>query len=656
MKWSAAALLAVAAIARAGGPDNHIPLDLLFGNPERQAPTISPDGNRIAYLAPQGEQIHIWVRAVSAENADVDAADAQIITEDIDGNIIQYFWALSGESILVQVAESAGVWQVYSITIADRTKTKLLPESAQRGSLAGISPDQPHHVLLGAFEEGAPVPKMYRVDVRSGDAELAAANEEGFSNFLGDQRLRVRVGMKTTDRGGWDVYTRDDEASPWRKLIEWANVDVLTSAPIMFSADGTSLYCLSSQGANTTELRSIDLSTGKERTLVKDRRADVVNVLAQPTEHTIQAVKYERLRGDWFVIDPDIKLDFRYLRRLQRGDFDVVSRDHADEKWIVRYESDVAPVRYYLYDRPSRSAKLLFDSIPELAKYRLAKIEPFRFRARDGLQIGGYITIPCDHPPGPLPTVVYVHGGPWIRDSWGYSATAQWLANRGYVVLQVNFRGSKGQGKDFINAGNLEWGGKMQTDLEDAVWWAVEKRITDPTHVGIMGGGYGGYAALMGMCSKSKVFRCAAALAAPTDLLHLLTNPPQDLRRFGPILYDRIGHPEKNEDLLVRRSPITCASEITGPVLIGHSAGDQTTPIENVRAYVETAKTSGEPVDFLEFAEDHPGFGASQRLEFFKRAEEFFVEHLGSADARRPPAPPAPAHPAARPPEPPMQN
>lgn len=644
----AATILVFASIARAGGQENHIPLELLFGNPERQAPTVSPDGSSIAYLAPQKDRMHIWVRGIASGEPEESTTDPRTITEGIDGNIIQYVWAPSGESILVQVAESALVWQIYAIALEDGSKTKLLPESAQRGSLAGISDNAPHHALLGAFEEGGTVPKIYRVDLRTGKPELAAPNEEGFSEFLGDQNLRVRLGMKTTATGGWEVYTRDDEETPWRKLLDWPSVDVLTSGPIRFSPDGQTLYFLSSAGANTAELRSIDVKTSKERTIVKDPRADIVNVLADPTNQSIQAVKYERLRGDWFVIDPDIKIDFRYLRRLQRGDFNVISRDHADKKWIVQYESDVAPVRYYLYDRPSRSAKLLFDSRPELAKYRLAKIEPFRFRARDGLQIGGYITIPCDHPPEPLPTVVYVHGGPWIRDSWGYSATAQWLANRGYVVLQVNFRGSKGQGKDFINAGNLEWGGKMQTDLEDAVRWAVEKRITDPSRVGIMGGGYGGYAALMGMCSNANLFRCAVAISAPTDLLYLLTNPPQDLRRFGPILYDRIGHPEKNQELLVQRSPISCASEITGPVLIGHSAGDQTTPIENVRAYVAGAKRSGEPVEFIEFPEDRPGLGASQRLEFFKRAEAFFAEHLGGDPSNRPPAPEAP--PAPKPP------
>ena len=295
-----------------------------------------------------------------------------------------------------------------------------------------------------------------------------------------------------------------------------------------FIPDNKGLWIISSVGANTSRLMEFDVASGKGKVIAQDPNYDVYTVQLHPTRYTLEAVAIDREHPDWTLIDQHLKEDYRILEKTYEGVFYVVSRDLADTKWIVAYDTDNRPTCYYLYDRTTHQADLLFfDGSPDMLKHTFSHCQPISFTARDGLVIHGYLTLPVGVEPKKLPMILRVHGGPWSRYGWGFDCYSQWLANRGYAVLQVNFRGSTGYGKSFHNAGDREWGGKMHDDLIDGKRWAVEQGYADPKRVAIMGHSYGGYAALVALTSTPDEFVCGVDEMGPANLITLLQSTPE---------------------------------------------------------------------------------------------------------------------------------
>jgi dipeptidyl aminopeptidase/acylaminoacyl peptidase len=398
-----------------------------------------------------------------------------------------------------------------------------------------------------------------------------------------------------------------------------------------FTPDKRGIWIVSSVGANASRLMVYSLASGKGDVIAEDPNYDVSDVQMHPTRHTIEAVAVTRTRTEWTVIDKRLKPDFEALERTCEGDFSVISRDLADSKWIVFYNSDNNSGSYYLYDRAKRQSELLFfEGSPDLLKYAFARMQPISFTARDGLLIHGYLTLPLGAEPRNLPMILLVHGGPWDRNAWGADWWVQWLANRGYAVLQVNFRGSTGYGKSFHNAGDREWGGKMHDDLIDGKRWAVEQGYADPKRVAIMGHSYGGYATLVGLTFTPDEFVCGVDEMGPSNLITLLQSTPP---YWTPMLGEfkkRIGDWEKDTDFLKTRSPLFKADRIKVPLLIVQGANDPKVKQTEADQVVQAIRKNGGQVQYLLFPDEGHGVTRPENsMKCFAAEEAFLAKYLG---------------------------
>jgi dipeptidyl aminopeptidase/acylaminoacyl peptidase len=600
-----------------------IPLAALFGDPERAEPRISPDGRRLAYLAPSEGALNVWVTPAGRD-------DARPVTGDTHRGIRSYRWAHDNRHLLyLQDSDGDENWRVYAVD-PDSGETRLLTPFPQvQARIEGLSRRQPGVLAVGLNLEDRRTHDLYRLDLRSGVLTLAARNR-GFAAWLVDRDLQATGAVRSNVDSSTDVLVRAWELGKWRRFAHFPAEDAMVSAPLGFTAYGDAMLLRSSAGADTTRLVRRDLRSGEERVLAHDPEFDLGNVLVHPDTGEAQAVSFVRERLEWEVLDPSLRDDFAALSATNPGDFGIVGRDHADRTWLVSYTVDSGPVSSYLYDRASRRATFLFDHTRELRSYVLAAMAPFSLRARDGLTLRGYLTLPPAGERKRLPTVLLVHGGPWQRDRWGYVPEAQWLANRGYLVVQVNFRGSSGYGKEFLNAGDREWGGRMQDDLIDTVRWSVEQDLSDPDRVGILGASYGGYAALCGAAFTPDVFRCAVSICGPSNLATWIETAPPYWGSIVAMLHRRVGDPESDREMLWSRSPLSRVDRIRIPVLLAHGAMDPRVKLAETEQVAAAMERAGVEHQLLVFADEGHGFARPEnRLRLYAAADRFLATHLG---------------------------
>ncbi|HUU84967.1 MAG TPA: S9 family peptidase [Phycisphaerae bacterium] len=601
-----------------------IPREVLFGNPDKAGPQISPDGTRMAYLAPDEGVLNVWMRTIGQN-------DDKPITKDRKRGIRAYFWAPNNNHILyIQDKDGDENWHVYAVDLKTMDINDLTPMPKIQARITAVEQTHPDEILVGINDRDPRLHDVYRINITTGDKKLEAKNDEGFVGYLADHDLKIRAALKSDMKGGFELAYRDDPASAWRTITTWGVEDSLTSKPIAFTPDGNGLYVLNSAGTNTTQLRRLDLGDGSEKVMAQDNTYDVGGVMIHPINHNVQAVAFNRDRLDWQVIDTSIEGDINAIKKICDGDFGIINRDNADKTWLVAYNIDNGPVRYYAYDRQTRKGEFLFTNRKDLEKVTLAEMKPIEFKAGDGLTVHGYLTTPPGIEAKNLPTVVFVHGGPWYRDSWGLDPEVQWLANRGYAVLQINFRGSTGYGKEFLNAANREWGGKMHQDLVDGVKWGIKKGIVNPDKVAIMGASYGGYATLVGMTTTPDLFCCGVDMVGPSNLITFMNTIPPYWKTWESVWWTRVGHPEKDAEFLKSRSPLFKIDQITKPLLIGQGANDPRIKVDESRQMVDAIKTAGKTVEYVEYPDEGHGFARPEnRLDFFAKAEKFLATHVG---------------------------
>lgn len=602
-----------------------IPREVLFGNPERSGPQLSPDGRHLAYLAPDERGVlQVWLRTFGQD-------DDRCVTADRKRGIRNYLWAYDGRQLIyLQDADGDENWHLYGVDVASNVVRDLTPFQGVRANIMAVDPDFPDEMLVELNLRDERLHDVYHVDLRTGAVEPVAKNPGNFLAWEADAGFHVRAAMASRGDGGFDLMVRDAAEAPWRKVLEWAPDD--TGNIATFSKDDQTLFVRSSHDANTDRLVAIDLAGGGQKTVAADEHYDLGGLFIHPVSRRIQAVAFYRDRLEWQVLDESVRDDFEAIAKVRRGEFRVTGGDLADRTWIVTHNADDGPVHYYAYDRATRSAELLFTNQPKLENLPLARMEPISFSARDGLTLRGYLTQPtfAAEADGRPPAVLFVHGGPWGRDCWGYHPWVQWLANRGYVVLQVNFRGSAGYGKAFLNAGNREWAGRMHDDLIDGVRWLTQARRADPKRIAILGGSYGGYATLVALTFTPEVFACGVDLVGPSNLLTLLRNSPPYWMAFLPVIHHRLGDVERDEEFLKSRSPLFFADRIRRPLLIGQGANDPRVKQAESDQIVAAMRRAKLPVEYLVYADEGHGFARPEnRLHFFARAERFLARHIG---------------------------
>ncbi len=613
-----------------------IPRDALFGNPERASVQISPDGKYLSWIAPVDGVLNVWV--APADNL----ADARAITQDTARGIRQYFWSYQPDTLLY-LRDSGGDenFHLYSVNLTSGESRDLTPFDKTRAVVQGVSHKHPDTILVGMNDRDAQWHDLYRVNLASGERTLVEKNTQGFAGYVTDDDYAARLALRSRADGGQDVLKSDGRGN-WEVSEEIPFDDFLTTQYAGITADGTTAYLVESRGRNTAALYGVDMATGTKTLLFENPRADVNNVLTNPQTGVVQAAASDYLREEWSVLDDSIAGDLKTLDGIGPGTASVSARTLDDKTWIVTYSAAEAPSVYYRYDRDgSGSGELtrLFSARPALDGKPLVPMWPVEIPARDGLPLVSYLTLPAHADADgdgkadkPVPMVLFVHGGPWARDSYGYHSWAQWLANRGYAVLQVNYRGSTGFGKDFVNKSNHEWAGKMHDDLSDAVQWAIDQGITTQDQVAIAGGSYGGYATLVGMTFTPETFKCGVDIVGPSNLITLFETFPAYWASFMEQWYRRVGDPrtEEGKQLLLDRSPITHVDKISKPLLIGQGANDPRVVQAESDQIVEAMKAKNIPVTYVLFPDEGHGFARPENSKAFNAvAEGFLSECLG---------------------------
>jgi dipeptidyl aminopeptidase/acylaminoacyl peptidase len=606
-----------------------IPRKVLFGNPERVSPRLSPDGTRLAWIAPKDGVLNVWLAPVSPE-AGVDWDQAVVVTADTDRGIRTFAWAHDNKHLLyLQDIGGDENWRLYDVDLTTMQRRDLTPFEGVQTQIVAMERDFPTQVLVGLNKDNPQLHDVYRLDLDSGELTKEVDNP-GFLAWIADSQLVVRGAFAPQPDGAIIALVRDSEGDEWRQILTIPAEDALTTDPVAFSADGRTLLMVSSVGAETAGLVRIDLASGAQEVLAADPEADVSGVRIDQESRQPQIVVVLKDRSEYLVLDPSVAEDLAAVRALHPGDPNFVSADDADATWLIAFTNDTGAVPYFAYDRSTRKGSFLFEHQPALSEYTLAPMEPFAFTARDGLTVHGYVTFPPDGARTGLPTVLNVHGGPWARDAWGYDPEAQWLANRGYVCLQVNFRGSTGYGKGFVNAGDREWGAKMQDDLTDAVAHAVAAGWSDQERVAIYGGSYGGYAALAGATFTPEVYCCAVDIVGPSNLKTLIETVPPYWAPMIAQFHRRVGDPEKDVEFLWSRSPLSRADKISIPLLIAQGANDPRVKQAESEQIVAAMTEAGIEHEYLLFPDEGHGFAKPEnRMIFYAAAEKFLARYLG---------------------------
>ena len=636
---SGAALLAAGTAATAGpapqsGADTLIPRDKIFGNPSRAGGQISPDGKHVSWLAPVDGVMNVWVAPIGNLGA------AKAVTKEAKRGLQNYFWAPDGAHI-IYLQDSGGNenFRVHSVDIATLKDTALTKAGDKvRATIQGVSKLRPDVVLIGLNDRNPQFFDLYEVNYKTGASKLVMENP-GYGGWVTDNQLKPRFAFQQVPGGG-SKYFRLGADGKWAEVLTVANEDFFTTAPIGFNRDGTTLYWVDSRGRDKAALVKMDAASLKTDVIAGSDKADIQGLLTDPETYEPIAYSVNYLKNEWTPLNAEAKADLDFLKAKLPGEVSIMSATDDGSKLIVAASAAEQPATAYIYDRKAKSLAKLYETRPDLSAYALQPMWPVEIPTGDGKTLVSYLTLP----PGadadkdgkadkPVPMVLFVHGGPWARDGYGYNSAHQWLANRGYAVLSVNYRGSTGFGKGFVNAAIGEWSGKMHQDLIDAVDWSIARGVTSKDKVAIMGGSYGGYATLVGLTFTPDRFACGVDIVGPSNLKTLMESFPPYWR---PILegtfYKHIGDPSKPEDLkrMMAQSPITRVDAITKPLLIGQGGNDPRVVKAESDQIVEAMKARKLPVTYINYPDEGHGFVRPEnRLSFFAISEGFLSKCLG---------------------------
>jgi dipeptidyl aminopeptidase/acylaminoacyl peptidase len=631
---AAAALpfVAMPALAQTSAP--LIPREKIFGNPSQTAGRLSPDGKWLSWIAPRDGVLNIYAAPASNPKA------AKALTNERQRPIRQYFWSPDSRQILF-INDKGGDenFLLYGVDVTSGEQRTLTPFEKTRVQVVNISSDVKDRILIGVNNRDPKWHDVHSLDLASGKLTPVLINSGGYAGFIADERLQLRLASKSRPDGGTDYFRVADNKVEAEPVEQVGLEDAQTTQPAGFTADGNTFYWIDSRGRDTAAIFEQDVATGRKTLVAQDAKADIGGALANPKTGRLEAYAVNYLKNEWVPVGSALKGDLDFLKSRLKGEINVTSRTEADDKWIVAVDPVTSPSAAYLYDRKARTLTKLYTTRPELEGAPLAAMHPVEIKTRDGLTMVSYLTLPPGSDPDgdgrpdkAVPMVLLVHGGPWGRDGYGFNGDVQWLANRGYAVLQPNFRASTGFGKKFISAGDLQWGTKMHDDLLDAVEWAIGRGVTSADKVAIMGGSYGGYAVLAGLAFTPDKFACGVDIVGPSNLNTLLGSIPPYWESMKAEFAKRMGDRNTSEGqaLLKERSPLYKADQIKRPLLIGQGANDPRVNVKESEQIVDALKAKNIPVTYVVFPDEGHGFARPVNdIAFNAVAENFLAKCLG---------------------------
>jgi len=610
---------------------------LFFGNPEIAGAQLSPDGKWMTFLKEYRGELNIWIK-----KREEPFEKARPLTADTERPVRGYFWSRDSRYVLY-VQDKGGNENFHVWRVDPRAKpgpdgvppaVDLTPYEKVQARILSLPKTDPGTIVVGLNDRDPSYHDVYRVDLATGKRTLLYENRDGFAGVLCDLDGNVRLGFRMTEDGGTETVEIVPGKEP-RVLFSCTFEE--TCAPARFTRDGKGFWFVSNHGEDVdlVGLYRYDLEKGTSVFVESDPEKEVdlgSPIFSEKTDELVATV-YVGDRARVYPKTEEFRRGYEWLKKhLPDGEIGVGSRTADERFWIVSIHSDVNPGSAYLWDRKKRRLTKLYDARPELPREHLAPMKPVRYRARDGLVIPAYLTVPKGVPAKDLPAIVLPHGGPWARDHWGYDPFAQFLANRGYVVLQPNFRGSTGYGKKFLNAGNGEWGtGAMQHDLTDGARWLIEQGIADPHRVAIMGGSYGGYATLAGLAFTPDLYAAGVDIVGPSNILTLLDSIPAYWKPIRQVFYRRVGNPEdpKDRERLIAQSPLFSAKKIKAPLLVIQGANDPRVKKRESDQIVVALRDLGRPVEYLVAPDEGHGYAREEnRLAMIVAIERFLAKHL----------------------------
>lgn len=609
-----------------------IPTADIFSPAEYTDPQVSPDGRYVLYR-------HISDTADDVMIMDMQTGKTSPVSFPPEAAGIPYFfWAEDSQHVIMMIDNMGDEnYGIYSIDISQNKSLTVYHQKGVSARFVGTHPTKKNILYISLNDRDSQVFDLYQADITTGKTTSVMQNPGTIMGWYFDRQGKLRAVSMIDDQGGEDVYYTASQALPttynssdWKSIVHWSYEDSTASSFFGFSEDGKRVFLKQSAGRNTACLEEMDLASGTVKVIAEDPVYDVGGYWLDLKKDQVTAVQFMKERSEWVALDDNMKQQVANLKAIADGDFDFTSSNEDDHYWLMSYEKDTGSSSYYYYDSWTGKSTFLFDATPKFKDYKFAPMEPITYTASDGLTIHGYITFPVGMEKKNLPLVLDVHGGPAARDTWGFNQEVQWLANRGYAVLQVNYRGSTGYGKDFMLKGDREWGGKMQQDLTDAVNWAVAQGYADKSRLAIYGASYGGYAALAGATFTPDLYACSVDMFGPSNLITLVQNEPAYWKPMLQQTYRNIGDPTKDEAFMKSRSPLFSVDKIKMPILIAQGGNDPRVTPQESQQMVDAMKARGLYVDYLFFPDAGHGFGSTdERMQFYSRAEEFLGTYIG---------------------------
>lgn len=616
-----------------------IPRKELFEGPRRTDPQLSPDGRYLAFVAALDGVDNVWVAPVD------DVSAARAVSHDSGGGIRQYYWARSSRHLIL--AQDAMGNEHFGLSVIDLDSAQhypLLHAPDAETRLLAFSEESDTELLLQSNQRNSAYFDIYHADIASGKVELLERNDR-FIWVYADAQLRPRLAEELSADGGSQLFASQGDGQ-WRPFIGVSADDESQTRPFRlwecentFAPGADSVYALDSRGVDKAALVSWNLDTAEATEIASDDQADIQGLRINPVSRQPDFVVCNDLHFSLRPLTDAAAASQTLIEAQLQGRFDIVSRSSDDERWLISERRSDNPNSYYLYETAAQSLSFLFTDRPQLQQRLLSPVHALRLTARDGLKLPSYFSYPPEtilddqqRPLNALPMVVLVHGGPWVRDDDQFDLWQQFLTSRGYAVLKVNFRGSRGFGKAFMNAGNGEWGAKMYDDVVDGVHWAVDQGIAQQDKIAIMGASFGGYTSLMGLVRDPTLYACGVDLFGVADLIHFLSAIPPHWKPYKAMWDERVGRTDSPAErrLLRQRSPISHLHTVRSPLLIAQGANDPRVRQAESDAVARTLADNGVEVVYLLYPDEGHSFQQmANQLSFFAVLEAFLARHLG---------------------------
>ena len=599
-----------------------MPVEDFFKNPLNAGYQISPDGKMISFLAPYQGRMNVFVRSIDLNG------EPKRVTDVTDRDVSGYIWKGAGTILYLRDFNGDENYQVFAVDLKTLKTTALTPFPKVRTELLDdLRQIDNDHILVGLNKRNPEIFDVYRLNIHDGKLDLVAENPGNIANWITDHKGKIRAAI-TSDGVNQTLLVRDNEKLKFRPLVTTTFRESVS--PFFYTFDNKNIYAASNRGRDKSAIVTLDVKTGKEKVFFQDPEVDMQNLSYSKKRHVLWTAVYSKDKTERHFFDKQIESVFNEMRAQLPGlEVGIAGNDDDETKFLVVAYSDTQRGLTYIYDAKSKKMTKLAEGSPWLKPELMSEMKPISYQSRDGLTIHGYLTVPRGMPAKNLPVVVNPHGGPWVRDHWGFNSEAQFLASRGYAVFQPNYRGSTGYGRKFWEASFKEWGKKMQDDITDGVGWMVKEGIANPKRVGIYGGSYGGYATLAGLAFTPDLYACGIDYVGVSNLFTFMKTIPPYWKPFLAQMHEQVGDPEKDIELLKAASPVFHVDQIKVPLFVAQGAKDPRVNIAESNQIVDALRKRGVTVQYLVKENEGHGFhNEENRFDFYRAMEKFLKEHL----------------------------